>query len=508
MEMHPDHKSINIAIIAMGGQGGGVLSKWILDLADSQGYLAQYTSVPGVAQRTGSTIYYIEIFPAHLAEKTGKKPIFALTPVPGDVDIVIASEMIEAGRALLRGFVDDKTVFIASDHRDFTIAEKQEMGDGRRTVSEIQEASKKIAKQFVCFDMDEAARTAGSVVSSVLFGALAGSAALPFKKHAYETTIKETNKAVDANLGGFELGYQKAAGEKRGEDSIKPSPTSNPIKENNGLPILMDRMEAEFPAHSHYFITEGLKAVVDYQGVQYADVYLDRLTRIRDCDEKNGGKTKRWQLTNQTARYLALAMTYDDIIRVADLKTRSERFSEFRGVVKAEDGQIVNVSEFMHPRLQEICEILPRRLGEFVLNNSLLSKALGRLFTKGRRITTTKLPGFLLLYLLGRTSWLRSSSWRMETENNRIDRWLSAISTAAQSDYDAAIELAGLQRLIKGYGDTHERGLRNYNLIFTAYRNMIKSRENAQNLKRLKEAALQDENGRALSLALNDIVAS
>lgn len=508
MEMQPDHKSINIAIIAMGGQGGGVLSKWILDLADSQGYLAQYTSVPGVAQRTGSTIYYIELFPAHLAEKTGKNPVFALTPVPGDVDIVIASEMIEAGRALLRGFVDEKTVFIASDHRDFTIAEKQEMGDGRRTVFEIQEAAKKTAKQFVCFDMDAAARAAGSVVSSVLFGALAGSAALPFKKQAYVTTIRETNKAVYANLEGFELGYQKTIDEEDDAVCLETTATSTSTKDSSGLSTLLGKMETTFPPRAHHFIAEGLKAVVDYQGTQYADVYLDRLSRIRDCDEKNGGKAKRWQLTSQVARYLALAMTYDDIIRVADLKTRSERFSEFRDVVKAEDGQIVNVSEFMHPRLQEICEILPRRLGEFILNSSFLSKTLGRFFTKERRITTTKLPGFVLLYLLGRTSWIRSSSWRMETENNRIDHWLSEISTAAQSDYDAAIELAGLQRLIKGYGDTHERGLQSYNLILAAYNNMKKSRENAQNLKRLKEAALEDENGRALGLALKDIVTS
>lgn len=508
MEMQPDHKSINIAIIAMGGQGGGVLSKWILDLADSQGYLAQYTSVPGVAQRTGSTIYYIELFPAHLAEKTGKSPIFALTPVPGDVDIVIASEMIEAGRALLRGFVDEKTVFIASDHRDFTIAEKQEMGDGRRTVSEIQEASRKTAKQFVCFDMDAAARAAGSVVSSVLFGALAGSAALPFKKHAYETTIRETNKAVNANLEGFELGYQKAIDEEDDAVCLETTATSASTQDSSGLSALLGKMETTFPPHAHYFITEGLKTVVDYQGIQYADVYLDRLSRIKDCDEKNGGKAKKWQLTSQVARYLALAMTYDDIIRVADLKTRSERFSEFRDVVKAEEGQIVNVSEFMHPRLQEICEILPRRLGEFILDSRFLSKLLGRLFTKGRRITTTKLPGFVMLYLLGRASWIRPSSWRMKTENHRIEHWLSEISTAAQSDYHAAIELAGLQRLIKGYGDTHERGLQSFNLILATYNNMKESRENALNLKRLKEAALKDENGQALSLALKDLGSS
>ena len=47
----------------MGGEGGGVLADWIVDLAEHGGYLAQATSVPGVAQRTGATIYYLELFP-------------------------------------------------------------------------------------------------------------------------------------------------------------------------------------------------------------------------------------------------------------------------------------------------------------------------------------------------------------------------------------------------------------------------------------------------------------
>src|SRR6058998_1516226 len=83
-------RAISIAIVAMGGEGGGVLADWIVDLAEHAGYLAQTTSVPGVAQRTGSTIYYIEIFPEVPAAATGKAPVLALMPVPGELDIVLA----------------------------------------------------------------------------------------------------------------------------------------------------------------------------------------------------------------------------------------------------------------------------------------------------------------------------------------------------------------------------------------------------------------------------------
>ena len=49
-------RPIGIAILAMGGEGGGVLADWIVDMAEHEGYPAQSTSVPGVAQRTGTTI--------------------------------------------------------------------------------------------------------------------------------------------------------------------------------------------------------------------------------------------------------------------------------------------------------------------------------------------------------------------------------------------------------------------------------------------------------------------
>src|SRR5450759_3304348 len=106
-------RAIRIAILAMGGEGGGVLADWIVDLAENSGYLAQTTSVPGVAQRTGSTIYYVELFPGEAARAAGKDPVLALMPVPGEVDVVIASELMEAGRAVTRGLVTpDRTTLI------------------------------------------------------------------------------------------------------------------------------------------------------------------------------------------------------------------------------------------------------------------------------------------------------------------------------------------------------------------------------------------------------------
>jgi len=497
-------KPINIAIIAMGGQGGGVLSKWILNLAESQGYIAQYTSVPGVAQRTGATIYYIELFPAHLAESTGKDPILALTPVPGDVDIVIASEMIEAGRALMRGFVSDNTSFIASNHRDYAIFEKQELGDGRKPVDDINRLAKETARDFICFDMDAAARSVGSVISSVLFGALAGSGALPFKRSDFEATISASEKAVQANLKGFELGFEAATSKRTAQTSTDQAPEPK-LRHAPAVEKLLARMESDFPPHAHFYIREGLKKLVDFQGIKYANFYLDRLAKVNSADKQARGSDRKWQLTKECARYLALAMAYDDMVRVADLKTRSDRFDRFREEVKAEQNQIVHVSEFMHPRLEEIAEILPVRLGNFLLSSKVVRKVSTLVLSKGRRVSTTKLGGFLLLYMMGRFGWMRKHSLRLSRENLRIDNWLAAVTTAAQTNYALAVELTALQRLIKGYGDTHERGLERYSVIMDVYQTVKDNTDAADTIAALKTAALKDEEGIAFAEALEAI---
>ncbi len=55
---------VSILIAALGGQGGGVLTDWIVGAARRDGFVAQATSSPGVSQRSGATTYYVEIAPA------------------------------------------------------------------------------------------------------------------------------------------------------------------------------------------------------------------------------------------------------------------------------------------------------------------------------------------------------------------------------------------------------------------------------------------------------------
>src|ERR1700704_3764905 len=154
-------RPIAMLIAALGGEGGGVLTDWIVSAAASAGYPVQSTSIPGVAQRTGATTYYIEILPVTFAALGGKRPVLALTPGGGDVDVVVASELMEAGRAIGNGFVTpDRTAMIASTHRSYAIAERMAMGDGRYDVGRLGQAIETHARRHLLFDMAGGAKGA------------------------------------------------------------------------------------------------------------------------------------------------------------------------------------------------------------------------------------------------------------------------------------------------------------------------------------------------------------
>src|SRR3981081_1615299 len=181
-------KPLSIAVLAMGGQGGGVLVDWIVALAESQNWIAQSTSVPGVAQRTGATIYYVEMIPARSGVPY---PVLSLMPVPGDVDVVVGAELMEAGRAIQRGLVTpDRTTLIASSHRAYGILEKTAPGEALADSEKGGALARQRAKRFIAFDMQRIADANGSVISASLFGALAGAGVLPFAREEFEATIR------------------------------------------------------------------------------------------------------------------------------------------------------------------------------------------------------------------------------------------------------------------------------------------------------------------------------
>jgi indolepyruvate ferredoxin oxidoreductase beta subunit len=488
---------IKIAILAMGGEGGGVLADWIVDLGEANGYIAQTTSIPGVAQRTGATIYYVELFPAAQARQDGGHPVLALMPLPGDVDVVLASELMEAGRAVQRGLVTaDRTILIASTHRVYSIAEKTAMGDGRVDSANLLAHAEAAARRFVRFDMEQAATEAGSVISAVLFGALAGTGVLPFSRAQFEATIERGGLGVAASLQAFAAAYARAG--TRPEDEVPAVPMTPAIgtPRDPQVRALLERVRAGFPAAAQPVLVEGLRRLVDYQDPAYASLYLERLGRVKQLPADADAR-----LLVETARHLSLWMSYEDTIRVAELKTRSSRFDRVGTEVRVGDGQLLAINEFMHPRLQEICDTAPAAIGRWLANSGWPRRLVQGLTRKGRVIRTSSLRGFLLLYLLAGMKRWRRSSLRHQREERRIEDWLARIAAAAAISPQLATEVAQCQRLVKGYGETHERGWRNYEVLMAAVERGG-ARLAPATLRELRDAALADEHGDQLRNAL------
>src|SRR5471030_1063923 len=207
--MNASPRPITLLIAALGGEGGGVLTNWIVTAAEQAGYPVQSTSIPGVAQRTGATTYYVEILPVLTRELNGKRPVLALTPGVGDIDIVVASELLETGRTVANGFVTPaRTSVIGSLSRFYAMDEKIAMGDGRFDNERLMKIINDNARDSLLVDMDALARQSGSIVSAVMLGTIAGCGKLPLSAEQLEATIREDGKSVDSNLRGFRAGLE------------------------------------------------------------------------------------------------------------------------------------------------------------------------------------------------------------------------------------------------------------------------------------------------------------
>jgi len=485
--------------MALGGQGGGVLIDWLVDLAEHAGWTAQATSVAGVAQRTGATIYYVEM----VAPTPGRLPILALMPVPGEVDVVIAAEMMEAGRAVERGFVTpQRTLVIASRHRAYSVQEKMAPGDAAADSVAVQEVVRREARQLLIDDFQALAVQHGSVISAALFGALAGSGALPFTREQFEAVVERSGVGVQASLAALRAAAQSAA------TSAVTAPAADPMQAaprplperaaSDALQPLLTRIREQFPPPAWDWLGEGLARVVDWQDVPYGAEYLDRVARFAGRDSAERGHA----LTIEAARWIAVAMSYDDVIRVADLKTRAERAARLRREVGASNDDVVGSEEYFHPRLPEVLGVLPRGLASWFDASPRVTAWLAPRLDRGRRIHVHTLRGHLQLRLVAGLRRWRRGNRRHAEESAHLQTWLDAVERALASDYALAVELLRCRRLIKGYSDTHARGESRFGRLLRAA-TQLAGREGAGNsLATLREAALRDAEGHALDKAL------
>ena len=509
-------RPVGVLVCALGGEGGGVLAEWLVETALACGHSAQSTSIPGVAQRTGATTYYVEVFPVPDTALGGRRPVFSLNPVSGALDALVSSELLETVRQIGNGLVSpERTLVISSSERTLTTAEKMPLGDGRADSEALIDVVRRYSRDAQLFDMATVTQRSGTVMSAVLFGAIAGACAdgglLPFPRAAFEDIVRRGGKGVDASLRGFAAAFGIVAGARAGRAAVLASAAAaaRDIVQAAAAqaPALPAAVAQSFPAAAHDMLALGHARMLEYQDAAYAGLYVERMQRIARAELfADPAGANGHVVTRETARWLALWMAFDDIVRVADLKSSARRAARVRAEVKAGDGEILQVWDHFKPGVPEVAALLPaglaRRLTRWDERRQRAGKPPAALPLK---VGTHTVLGLVALRVLASLKWLRVRGSRYAAEQALIERWLGAVEQGTRMHWALGRELAECGRLIKGYGTTNERGRDNllYLLDHLATGAQFATPETrADAIRAARSAALADDAGRALDRAL------
>ncbi len=422
-----------VLVCAVGGQGGGVLAGWIADAADRAGYRVQSTSIPGVAQRTGATTYYIEI-----GRERGSEPVFCLFPSAGDVDLVVGLEPVEAARALQNAYAGSETTVVTASARVYAIGEKIVAGDVATPARVALDALRRAVKRVLAVDVEGGEGT----LNARLFGATAASGVLPCSADDCRHAIVASGVSPQRNLAefecGFALGHDVAANGRGKAAALLPAPDSF-------------RSElATVPERLRPLVAHALARLVDYQDEAYARAYLERVREVVRIDaDRDGDPAVDDVLTVIVARGLAAWMTFEDAIRVAQLKTRPGRLARIRAELAARHGEPVDVVEYLSPSWEDVRGLLPAAVARRLPRDDAARRSIA--------LRSSGVVGYAALKFLAALRPSRRWSARFAAEQRAIDTWLAAVREAAPRDYALACRIAGLASLARGYGASSSR---------------------------------------------------
>ena len=521
---------ISILLCALGGEGGGVLADWLVDAARHGGLAAQATSIPGVAQRTGATTYYLEIFPTPVSELGGRRPVFGLNPLPGRLDLLVSSELLETARQISLGLCSaDRTLLISASNRALTTHEKMQMGDGRMDDAVLLQLLQQHSHASHVLDMVALTRQAGTVVSAVMLGCIAASKLLPLRREDFEFAVHEgqakerQSASQQASLRGFALAWdamQAQSTQSKFVDAVLTNTLTIPNVTSEQIAKLSPELAATFPSDMHEMLGLGVARLMDYQGARYVSLYIQRLREVLASEQRNG-TDGACTVTKETARWLALWMAFDDIVRVADLKSRASRWQRVRMEVKAKTDDVLKVYDHFKPGVPEFAALLPKVFALPLLRWDRQRSASGLSpLALPIKVGTHSVIGMVMLRVLASFKWLRVLGNRYAEEQAMIDAWLKALVRGAQEDVNLGLALAQCGQLIKGYGTTNERGRDNLLHILrhlaphdvsvdSSARNAETSRDSQAHLQKrinaindARNAALRDAGGIALDQAL------
>jgi indolepyruvate ferredoxin oxidoreductase beta subunit len=301
-----------------------------------------------------------------------------------------------------------------------------------------------------------------------------------------------------ASLRGFGLAFDAVSAQReqaRWVERVLSEHDDAPAANADATPAAL---LAPFPTALHDIVALGHARVAEYQDAGYGQRYLERLQRVLAAERAGDpAGAQAFTTTRETARWLALWMAFDDIVRVAELKARASRAERVRREVKAKEGELLRTFDHFKPGAPEFAALLPERLAQRVLAWDRRRVQAGKApWALPIKVASHGVLGLLALRALAACKRLRPRGSRFATEQVLIERWLAAVERGARADARLGHELAQCGRLIKGYGSTNERGKDNLLHIVDHLTG------SADAVAQARQAALADEAGTALDLAL------
>jgi indolepyruvate ferredoxin oxidoreductase beta subunit len=393
------------------------------------------------------------------------------------------------------------------------------LGDGRADSERLLQVVQQFSHTHQVFDMSAMARDCGTIVSAVMLGAIAGSGLLPFAREHFEAVIAGSGASATATQRGFAAAFAHVQSQEGALHTVASLMADEP---DSAPPVaatlnLSSSPLHTLPASAQDLIRLGHARLVDYQGTGYAEQYLERLQTLWQAEQAASTSASSpvspagtettvdtGAVTQTVARWLALWMAYDDIIRVADLKSRASRWQRVQQEVKLGDDDLLHLYEHFKPGVPEFAGLLPPAWASRLKGWDQRRQARGLPpWSRSLKVGTHTVGGWLALRLLASLRWLRPSSSRHAEEMQMIDRWMRSVLEGLGAHPVLGLELAHCGQLIKGYGTTNERGKHNLlHIIEHLAQGTADALERATAVRAARVAALRDDSGRALDAAL------
>lgn len=459
-----------VLIAAIGGQGGNILAEWIFAAANQAGHLAQSVSLPGLAQRGGATSQYLEIALAQNGTLPSN-PVFCQVPVQGQVDVLLAQELLEMGRMLERGFASPEATIVSSTHRDYAVLEKMPMGGAVADSEALLAAGQQLGRVFVPVDVPRLLREQGLnplTGNAVLLGALAATSALPIAPDHYTAAISQLGLAPEANLKAFHAGmaFVQTGGHQPAQRALaaEPDPIAAraallPAALQSGYRELAAPLAARYGEGLGRTLAEALYQLADYQDLDHARRYLDLVDGLWQRELALASSRSNRALTHAFARHLATLMTYEDAIRVAEFKTRPGRFARIQRDYQIGEDQVYQLVDYLKPDAEEVYGLFPAGLVD------RLEPLLHRISYKGdgtpryleQTPRTNTVFGYATFRFLRTFKRWRPRSWRSRHERAFQDYYVNQVYRFLDLDYDLALLVAPVGQMVRGYGAVRRR---------------------------------------------------